>query len=904
MHLQRDVIVGSSPGITSSDDILWYILRQHPPEPTPCKASSNGELYEIDVDDCITCMARQMLCGCDVEGSPCTDVIALEVPPAFTPEELEAIEEETEEAEAEAEDEESSSGSEEESSEDSEEEARKERKRKATKKRRERRVRYSRSSDDGDEGGQWFRRLEEEVQDGTQVGFRIISLNASEQASVSDAFVSSADSNALFNLLNSIDSSISGMALDLVEVATVDVDCQPGSGPITSAESVTQCHRCEVGFYSISGEACKQCPEGADCRDVGVILPPALPGYWRSNPRSTETNSHGDLIFGYHLCLHRDACLGGIDSVCNTGYDGTGPRCAVCEMGYRETPEHQCIKCSGSSPLLGTVLWIVCLVVLLLGFTAWSIKDSNSRTELMLKSVKAGAAADSKPAPGTPSRPSVVKRRQKSYSSGMAVSPKPQVEQSTGSPADGEKVSSLLSIAIQREHSKKGKGTTGRMLILLSFVQVMAAFKQYPGVPWTPRFSGYLNLVDFGHLNLLNLPGMRAYCSNEVTYRTEFLVTIVVLPVATLVMWVMCIWADLFLKKTATTAVEVRQWFVHNSFCKLWVWITLILYPAIGSACIGMQSCDGLDGRLYLNRDYSLECNSSQYWSCLAVAMYGLVVYVACLPGALLYMLKTRRNTPRWSIRLSILFKQHNEEHWWYEPLDLLRKFSLVSLLWAGRGRHDAAPIACAIIICTITLMVHMRVSPYKQRINDLLQTGELTIVLFTAWSGLLLWANDKASFMDPAMFDGWLVSLSGCFTLIVIIVALLGLANDDPIKHHHDVKIINTLSNTISNKMHVRSKVFVTAPPGRGTNSLSPPTPTSSRTPSKGSGMVWEGRASISSSAQRVQPQAQVQAPALAPAPAQALAQAAAGASATPKSKSPRPQASKGVVGSIFAEP
>ena len=84
--------------------------------------------------------------------------------------------------------------------------------------------------------------------------------------------------------------------------------CQRGEYQTTDYK----CILCSDGFFTLTEnqQQCSECPENAVCQDgFNIILDP---GYWRTNVTSIS-------IFE---CYNKDACLGGYNSTCSTGYGG------------------------------------------------------------------------------------------------------------------------------------------------------------------------------------------------------------------------------------------------------------------------------------------------------------------------------------------------------------------------------------------------------------------------------------------------------------------------------------------------------------------------------------------------------------------------------------------------------
>jgi hypothetical protein len=56
--------------------------------------------------------------------------------------------------------------------------------------------------------------------------------------------------------------------------------------PSKSSDGVYRCSPCIVGYYKpyAGPESCIKCPTGADCDDVGLVIPCVQRGYWRPEP--------------------------------------------------------------------------------------------------------------------------------------------------------------------------------------------------------------------------------------------------------------------------------------------------------------------------------------------------------------------------------------------------------------------------------------------------------------------------------------------------------------------------------------------------------------------------------------------------------------------------------------------
>ncbi len=112
--------------------------------------------------------------------------------------------------------------------------------------------------------------------------------------------------------------------------------CPAGQEPVTTSNDVYQCTACSVGYYMpyVGQENCFKCPEGADCNDVGTIVPCILPEYWRDQPPPDEV---GDFEkYSVYKCEYQGNCEGGcnLNNTCSFHRIQSSPVCSICIDGY------------------------------------------------------------------------------------------------------------------------------------------------------------------------------------------------------------------------------------------------------------------------------------------------------------------------------------------------------------------------------------------------------------------------------------------------------------------------------------------------------------------------------------------------------------------------------------------
>jgi len=123
------------------------------------------------------------------------------------------------------------------------------------------------------------------------------------------------------------------------------IDCQPGE-----TRSKRGCFPCPKNSYSLdpSDTVCKSCPVHAQCYGQATLS--LDPHYWRSS----------NLTDSILPCLISESCLGGLNSTCAPGYNGT--LCGACAEGYYRYATWRCKACDTAIPLPARVFLSVLLL--------------------------------------------------------------------------------------------------------------------------------------------------------------------------------------------------------------------------------------------------------------------------------------------------------------------------------------------------------------------------------------------------------------------------------------------------------------------------------------------------------------------------------------------------------------
>ncbi|KAJ5071562.1 repeat outer membrane protein [Anaeramoeba ignava] len=155
---------------------------------------------------------------------------------------------------------------------------------------------------------------------------------------------------------------------------------------VYGASDINDC-LCSLGFYGIASEACKTCPTGSVCNDVGIIVPSAEEGYWHSSS-DPET---------FLECSVKEACPGGGSNNCNKELGYSGNLCSVCLKGFYKFGE-QCMKCPNNQKnrliIVGFFIVFLCLFLFIIArkirnyFASFSIMFSFLQVLAVISGLK------------------------------------------------------------------------------------------------------------------------------------------------------------------------------------------------------------------------------------------------------------------------------------------------------------------------------------------------------------------------------------------------------------------------------------------------------------------------------------------------------------------------------------
>ena len=241
-----------------------------------------------------------------------------------------------------------------------------------------------------------------------------------------------------------------------------------------------------------------------------------------------------------------------------------------------------------------------------------------------------------------------------------------------------------------------------------------------------------------------------------------------------------------------------------NKLWKLVFWGILLGYPSISMRVMRIFECEEIDNEFRLVRDYELVCFNGKWTSYASAANLAIFLYVIGAPFAFFYLLWKARNDHVKLIwdgaivnedrmkqllreakqdssisglfwkdphdiveqkraiiaylrrrnmrlhtnqtRLGFLYYAYNEGVWWYEVVELFRKFTLNGVV-VTIGIGQTPKIVFGMLLCLLFLVMVQNVHPHKAESDHILMVLTHVQLFVTMFAGLVL--TEKVQFME-----------------------------------------------------------------------------------------------------------------------------------------------------------
>ena len=318
--------------------------------------------------------------------------------------------------------------------------------------------------------------------------------------------------------------------------------------------------------------------------------------------------------------------------------------------------------------------------------------------------------------------------------------------------------------------------------VLLGHLQVISAFREFSYVKWP---SNFIWLLERLRINLqIELLPFDCVASTPLTFFERLLLTLA-LPVG-----LICLFICVNAMSAFSWSRRSPRW-ADVDTPALWsvsIWTLLIFYPSVCRKTLETFACIELRGKSYLAADTSIVCDEPHWWHLVLLSVIGICVYVIGVPLALLSAAsRYRACRDRRSLRVSLLLSSYHEEHWYFEILDLARKFVLASVVLVVLP-GTRLQLCFALLGASTFAVIYVRAEPYRDEIVARVQYAAQLQVLFTYISATVFYAEPLPWFVrrrPPIMTGvddetiGVVLVLVNCMCFALLLFFLSGTLRD-----------------------------------------------------------------------------------------------------------------------------
>jgi len=320
--------------------------------------------------------------------------------------------------------------------------------------------------------------------------------------------------------------------------------------------------------------------------------------------------------------------------------------------------------------------------------------------------------------------------------------------------------------------------------IAIGHAQCMTSLGRFERVSWPPVFRKFLELFDNFTLEVFEFIPVDCVLDEPLKFHQKLVVTLLV-PLITAVL----VSGLASIAVTPAPASNVRRstgvmhalWqgvAASPQFWTLLIWLLLLEYPLLCRTTLSTFDCVSVNSESLLRSDVRVSCDSASWrgWASLS----GVFILVYCLGLPLVFLMAAYRSQESADSlgqqKVSLLVASYRDGVWFWEGLELVRKFILTSvILQVFPGSKLQIWFGAA--VCMMSLVYHVARQPYAKRKPQRAQSAALTQLALTYLAALVFfeWTPEDDTSASEQLLDGGLIAINLICFLFILVAASAG---------------------------------------------------------------------------------------------------------------------------------
>jgi hypothetical protein len=304
--------------------------------------------------------------------------------------------------------------------------------------------------------------------------------------------------------------------------------------------------------------------------------------------------------------------------------------------------------------------------------------------------------------------------------------------------------------------------TVARVKILISWLQCIGPIALTFAVQWPDEFTKHIYIVNtIFMLDFVEMAKNIGYiaCEFPTDYQTGFWPHMLVFPVTCIVCGIGYYRALMLgpIDRTLNRRGKMRKEFLRHreaSYARAIqcvLFFVFLWYPGLCQRLFRIFKCVDIGGTSYLAADLTVRCWEGNHDFYARSSGVFIAIYVIGIPFCIYCALMAHRNiiladrrgkkSDLARAKWGILYSCFHPEHWYFELVDMLRKGLLAGGLVLVEYDSPVQTLI-GVLVCLAFVTFHLKVAPYRLKVDNLFQDITSWHLLFTLLIGLWITAS------------------------------------------------------------------------------------------------------------------------------------------------------------------